>query len=150
MEWKIISICPSCPKFSIGHPVVVFKPSGFPLNTLQEWWRCCYFETTIICPHVLYHILCVSISCKNFSTETWLMSRKAFIGDTLKYRKPLFKLYWRTTLQVIYNIPSRLSIAHRLIKALRDVSYVFFTTLRCSYKMASEIGVQGFKESQKM
>jgi hypothetical protein len=36
IEWKIISTCLSCPKFSIGHPVLVFKPSGFPLNTLRE------------------------------------------------------------------------------------------------------------------
>jgi hypothetical protein len=36
IEWKIISTCLSCPKFSIGHPVLVLKPSGFPLNTLRE------------------------------------------------------------------------------------------------------------------
>jgi len=36
IEWKIISTCLSCPRFSIGHPVLIFKPSGFPLNTLRE------------------------------------------------------------------------------------------------------------------
>jgi hypothetical protein len=55
------------------------------------------------------------------------MSRKAFIGDTLKYRKPRFKLSWKTTLSVMYTNTSRFSISHRLMKASRDVCHVIFS-----------------------
>jgi len=63
---------------------------------------------------------------KTLSTKTWLMSRKAFFGDTLKYRKPRSRLNLKTTLQVRYSITSRFSISHRLIKASRDVCHAIF------------------------
>jgi hypothetical protein len=60
------------------------------------------------------------------------MSRKAFICDTLKYRKQGSKPYRKTTLQGMYSITSQFSISHRLIKALRDVCHAIL----CSTEMS--------------
>jgi hypothetical protein len=57
------------------------------------------------------------------------MSRKAFIGDTLKYRKPRFKLDRKTTLRMWNSITSRFSISHRLIRALWDVCHAIFCNI---------------------
>jgi len=46
---------------------------------------------------------------KTLSTKTWQMSRKAFIGDTLKYRKPRSKPDCMTMPQVRYDLASLMS-----------------------------------------